>query len=179
MSDEENKSCEQRIEGHFESTMRRLRALSALIDRGIGNADDLDGLDTDDLVALCNELGIEAPAAPEPVLSITDDGIADPEEEWAKELRKAIADYAEDEGAFPESALESFILGASKHTVWDIQLSTGGPADGFEVEVNDGGSIDEIAYYFKDWFDGAKRWLHGDDLQAAERALQYLVCMEE
>jgi hypothetical protein len=179
MTDEANKSCAQRIEGHFESTMQRLRAVLALVDRGIGDAGDLDDLGTDDLVALCDELGIEAPVAPEPVLTITDEDIADPEEEWAANLRKAIADYAEDEGVFPEDALESFILGASKRTVWDIQLSTGGPADGFKVEVDNEGSINEISYYFKDWFDGAKRRLFGDNEEVAKQALQYLVCMEE
>lgn len=40
-----------------------------------------------------------------------------------------------------------------------IGLSWGGPADGFNVTVDEDGTIVEGEYYLEDWFDGARRSL--------------------
>lgn len=45
-----------------------------------------------------------------------------------------------------------------------ILLSTGGPADGFDLVLDDDGEIDSGEYWFQDWFDGARRRLESDEL---------------
>ena len=47
------------------------------------------------------------------------------------------------------------------HTVFivQVQLSWGGPADGFIVELDSDGNIIGVRYYFQDWFDYAEQVL--------------------
>ena len=42
-----------------------------------------------------------------------------------------------------------------------LELSTGGPADGFRFFENE----ETIEYYFQDWYDGAKEKLQGEDYE--------------
>lgn len=63
--------------------------------------------------------------------------------------------------------LYSEVLSASvtKMKRVDILLSWGGPSDGFQVELilQDGEwEIYEVYYYYKDWFDGARRQLNAE-----------------
>jgi len=54
-----------------------------------------------------------------------------------------------------------------------VDLSTGGPADRFEVTLDDDGQPECIQYVFQDWFDGARRSLSGDEFDAAWAFLSY------
>lgn len=69
-----------------------------------------------------------------------------------------------------DADLES-VLSVDKETVYDVRLSTGGPADGFRFVYRDGDLI-RAEYYFKDWFDSASEPL---DLADAE-TLANLFC---
>jgi hypothetical protein len=70
---------------------------------------------------------------------------------------------------------EDSILGITKRTVYKIELSWGGPADGFLITVDaDSHEIESIEYYFQDWFDGAKRELTGDEFEAVAEVFSYL-----
>jgi hypothetical protein len=64
-----------------------------------------------------------------------------------------------------------------------VQLSTGGPGDQFEIDVDDEGNVVRIRYRFIDWFDGAERTLSGDEAEDAEAFLdtfvEYAVRMEQ
>lgn len=60
---------------------------------------------------------------------------------------------------------------------FEIQLSTGGPADGFIVELDqDGESIERAWYYYKDWFDSAETELFGSELDLVRTMFAELVC---
>lgn len=58
------------------------------------------------------------------------------------------------EEAFEE--LNNFALGISTYRVIKIELSTGGPADWLELEVDDDGSARRLTYHYADWFDHAE-----------------------
>lgn len=50
----------------------------------------------------------------------------------------------------------------------EVLLSTGGPEDALHADIDRDGTIVRIEYIFKDWFDGARRTLHGSDFDTAE-----------
>ena len=50
----------------------------------------------------------------------------------------------------------------------DVCLSTGGPADGYKIYLDQDGDITKIKYYFADWFDYAETTLSGEALDLAE-----------
>ena len=69
----------------------------------------------------------------------------------------------------PSDQYDSYMQGVLEisplHIVYRVGLSTGGPADGFYLYVDpEDKTIDNIEYYFQDWWDGAKRTLMGDEL---------------
>jgi len=75
-----------------------------------------------------------------------------------------------------ESALEGwseYPLGVQVKKLLRVDLSTGGPADWFEVTLDDGGQPEHITYVFQDWFDGARHSLSGDEFDAAWAFLSY------
>lgn len=41
-----------------------------------------------------------------------------------------------------------------------VTLSTGGPADGININLDHDGEIIGVQYWFQDWFDGATRPVH-------------------
>lgn len=61
-----------------------------------------------------------------------------------------------------ESILSAEIEGDRLH----VQMSWGGPSDGFYADVDKDGTLDNVRYYFKDWFDGAE--IHVNDLVVEE-----------
>ena len=74
-----------------------------------------------------------------------------------------VADAARDEQY--EAPLSVDVLRMVK-----VLLSTGGPADWFELTWGPGDDDDEpsrITYHFSDWFDHAERALEGDEYAAA------------
>ncbi len=77
--------------------------------------------------------------------------------------------YAEEiEVGLPEQEINNKVLCVDKYTTYRIMYSTGGPADGFWITVDDEGDIITIEYYFQDWFDGARRTLTGSDYANAK-----------
>ena len=113
--------------------------------------------------------------------ALLDDG-----EGTAKQRRKAAdtlgLDYDADKEALREAAIEcmgEYPLAVSVKRILKVELSWGGPSDFFECEM-DGREIVDVTYHFQDWFDGAKRALDGDDLDAAIRFCSYFAeCAEE
>lgn len=50
-----------------------------------------------------------------------------------------------------------------------LEISWGGPADGFYIDVNpEDREIERITYYFQDWHDGAEMVLSGSDFDLAK-----------
>lgn len=84
-------------------------------------------------------------------------------QERLDEIREAIKDE-DKRDVYYES-----ILAVAKRIVYDIQLSTGGPADGFKIIVDpESMEIEAIEYYFADWFDYASVSLTGKDFKIVE-----------
>jgi hypothetical protein len=56
------------------------------------------------------------------------------------------------------------ILSLSSEIVFTLELSTGGPADGFRFYADPKEKeITKVEYYFQDWFDGAELLLTDED----------------
>jgi hypothetical protein len=66
-------------------------------------------------------------------------------------------------------------LGITKEVVITYLMSWGGPSDEFEIHIDPTDrSITEIFYVYKDWFDGARRRLEGEEFDLIEAELSYL-----
>jgi len=91
-----------------------------------------------------------------------DDDKDDDEDDRHRNLSQFLTDGLRDQ------ALES-VLCVDKRIVYDICLSTGGPADGFRL-VSDGEDWVNGEYYFKDWHDGASRNL---DISTVEMIAEF------
>lgn len=59
--------------------------------------------------------------------------------------------------------LDEYPLGVSITRVMRVDLSTGGPGDWLEVELDDDGDVVTVTYHFNDWFDHAERRVHEGD----------------
>jgi len=169
-----SKSCAERIGPALDQQLTRFAMLLALVDARVCNEGDLDRLGLDDLEELCETLDLHPHLESVPIDPTDED---DREEAWCMLAREQIASLVDDEYMWPETASE-VLLGVSKKIVYDVELSTGGPADGFEVEVDERGNIVDIEYYYSDWYDGARQHLRGEAYDTAERALAYIVAFE-
>jgi hypothetical protein len=49
------------------------------------------------------------------------------------------------------------VLSIEKKTLITVLLSFGGPSDGFDFTFDKDGELDSCYYWYKDWFDGARR----------------------
>ncbi len=49
------------------------------------------------------------------------------------------------------------VLSIEKKTLITVLLSFGGPSDGFDFTFDSDGELDSCYYWYKDWFDGARR----------------------
>lgn len=142
-------TCEQRIEGELK---RELERISAIL-RKTEILENHEIYDDEELELLDQEE--------------LENEFEDDEIEELKELGdETIQSYQEG------------ILAVDKHVVYFVQLSTGGPGDGFYLTVDDG-EITRIEYEFLDWFDGARRVLHGKDFDLVSDIMQRVVYMEE
>ena len=61
-----------------------------------------------------------------------------------------------------------------KEGYFRYQLSWGGPSDEFRFYVNPDFSVYRIEYVFLDWYDGAKRELHGKNYDLLEEIYNYM-----
>lgn len=53
------------------------------------------------------------------------------------------------------------------------QISYGGPSEEFRFYCTEGFNIDRIEFWYLDWFDGAKRILHGKNLETMEEIFNF------
>lgn len=91
-----------------------------------------------------------------------------------KAEQDADGEYSEDN----REEYEQGILSIDKISRYDVCLSTGGPADGFRLDFQDG-EIIRAEYYFQDWYDGATRTLEGDKFRAvADMFTPLIECFE-
>lgn len=60
-----------------------------------------------------------------------------------------------------------YLLSIESYRTVRIDLSTGGPGDWFEVQLDSDNEPRRIEYHFNDWFDHAARTLDGDEYDAA------------
>jgi hypothetical protein len=58
------------------------------------------------------------------------------------------------------------VLDVEKKRSIRILLSTGGPGDWFEVDVDSDNSLGDVTYHFQDWFDHAEMRVYGDAADA-------------
>lgn len=77
---------------------------------------------------------------------------SEPSEETVEKFREELIKNEE----YNEESLYELPLGMTKHTVFKIELSTGGPADFIKAYVDGEGIIDRVTYHYQDWFDGAE-----------------------
>jgi hypothetical protein len=49
------------------------------------------------------------------------------------------------------------VLSIEKKTLITVLLSLGGPSEGFDIVFDSDGELDSCEYWYKDWFDGARR----------------------
>lgn len=155
VSDTKQETCEERIEAHQEGREEDFATLFAIASdtttecpacAGTGYRVDSEGDDED--CPSCGGTGEKLP-------------------EYAGE--QIDADQASERlGEYP--------LGLSVRRVMRVDLSTGGPGDWLEAELDDDGEVIAVDYHFNDWFDHAERRVHqGDALwQAAEYYAEYL-----
>ena len=68
-----------------------------------------------------------------------------------------------DEYGLDFSYVEPYTFKDQRDGYWRYQLSWGGPSDEFRIWVDSERDIQEIEYWFMDWYDGAHRKLAGDD----------------
>lgn len=88
------------------------------------------------------------------------------------------ADDLDNEDAALESAQErlwEMPLSIEMVRVVRVLLSTGGPEDAIEYTLDSDGDVIRAEYVFKDWFDGARKPLDGDDFSTALGFFEALV----
>ena len=158
------------------------------------SVDELAALSAGEVQAL-DQLDVELPAPLAEIVRETtaDDEHADAAAIWARLRDDPDADLADeltdaDVDRVRESARERIVempLGVSSRTVFVIEMSTGGPADQFEVICrgshpryvagDDPFEVERIVYRFSDWFDQAEDELSGADLAAAEAFARHVI----
>ena len=70
---------------------------------------------------------------------------------------------------------EERILSCDKSISFKICLSWGGPADYFIIEIDpEDHQINSIKYQFQDWFDGAEKYLKGEEFDLVANMFDYL-----
>jgi hypothetical protein len=99
--------------------------------------------------------------------------------EWASDLGIDPEDHSslddlkqEIQEKHRDRALEG-VLSVDVRKSYRVLLSWGGPSDGFDFVFNNEGELIECEYFYRDWFDGAKRPVPMD--QAEELAQLYCV----
>ena len=78
-------------------------------------------------------------------------------------LASRLSDLPEAEGVLN---VERYLKNYREQTItWIILMSYGGPSDEFEVIVSWEGEVEKITYVYKDWFDGARLEVEGDEFE--------------
>ena len=136
-------TCEERIDEQMESAMARLR--EALRDEEIVEVYALE----------CESCGHKWQSEDEFEDCLecnSEDVLADPVDQEERETR--------------DSYMEDVLWFGKRFEVWRVELSCGGPQDYIDLFVDpEDHVIDHAIYHFLDWFDGAQRYVGGDDLE--------------
>jgi len=82
------------------------------------------------------------------------------------DLQELYQDYFEGVLCFQEPAWDVDNYSSYTHVIVQVQLSWGGPADGFIVEMDAELDIIRVCYYFQDWFDYAERFLSPNQMMS-------------
>ena len=137
MTAERNARCEDRIDGELRD---RMETFSALVKAS--RTTDVDELTDAELVTVTN--------------------LTEPDRSEYEGQRGAerLADEA-------QTTIYEMPLSVETIRTVKVLLSTGGPADWFEAQLDDDGDIRRIEYVYQDWFDGARRTLDGADFDTA------------
>lgn len=137
-------TCEERIDEQMESAMARLR--EALCDEEIAEVYALE----------CEECGHKWQSEEE-----LDDCLECDSSDVLADLVER-----EEERETRDSYMEHILWFNKKYEVWRVELSCGGPQDYIDLFVDpEDHVIDHAIYHFLDWFDGAQRYVGGDDLE--------------
>lgn len=134
-ADNRQRTCEERIGENLESRVKHFAALVKA-----SEAESVDDLTDDELSDATNEY--------------TPDRSEYEGERGAENLREAA-----------QTAIYELPLAVTTYKMVRVELSTGGPADWLEAQIDDDGDILRIEYVFQDWFDGARRTLDGSELR--------------
>lgn len=164
-------TCEERIDEHFKNTMEDIRFFVVLLD-----ANSLDELDKDQIKKL-SDMGHDPEDFDfdDKYQLIDEYGLAFDftTQQQGKDIAPHFVEMVDEwDYGYKEAAQES------NEAIARWELSWGGPSDGFLIEYNYNGrfwEIENIIYYFHDWFDGAGKTLFSQDFDDVERVVEALV----
>lgn len=139
-------TCKERLPAHLAGRMETLGALVKGYE--VRDQDDLDALTDDDVTEIVN--------------------IYDPAEA-RKEANDNTPDGVNERCA---ESLQQLALCVESKRMIDVCISTGGPEDRFEFWLDEDGRPERIWYIFKDWFDGARQELEGEQFEIAAQAAE-------
>lgn len=81
------------------------------------------------------------------------------------ECPECLSDDVSTEAEETREDYEQGVLAFDKVTTYQVTMSTGGPADGYILHVDDDGYITSAEYWFQDWFQPKRKFvLVGDNL---------------
>jgi hypothetical protein len=143
-----NETCEARISDHMEGRESQFAALL--------NPADLDDEDAIAAYVERHTLSDEDTA----IVAAVDAGRGQEHyesdvtfDDAYTELADRLRDELQDEGT---EHIDESVLGVGTRVVMRIELSTGGPGDWVEAELDDR-EVQDVTYHFNDWFDHAER----------------------
>lgn len=104
--------------------------------------------------------------------AIVDNGPATFDEDYDDE------ELTEDEA---QERLDELPLSVEPRRFIRILLSTGGPGDWLDAEIDVDGTVTSVSYHFNDWFDHAERPVHSDSAlwRYAESMAEYVSFAED
>jgi hypothetical protein len=155
MTAERQRTCEERIEENLESRLAFMKGVLTSY-RDPVTEDGLADTPYEDLAEMVKERHTELP------WKRGKDG----RYRTARSRADLIEALVEQSDRADDEWVESPIS-VSTETVVTVQFSWGGPSDEFKVTLDDDGDITNVEYLFKDWFDGAKRGLVGEQEEVA------------
>lgn len=152
-----DKTCKERIDDHYDSTMETLRILWA------GYCNDN-----------CPECDGDGKVMKNPTSKAKNPKLINcPVCKGEGKLSEDVSDY----GSLFEYGLSFDYCYPSKRDAgyFRYQLSWGGPSDEFRIYANQvkfGWEVYRIEYWFMDWFDGASKTLHGEDFKFMKNLIE-------
>jgi hypothetical protein len=149
-------TCEERVSGELQDQLDDLRRLWAA---HCGQPEECEDCDGEGLAKTADGEGFQD----EPCEACDGTGEIEPDEDGNVEDLGNLYDYGLCFDYVAPGTFEDQDEGYFRY-----QLSWGGPSDEFRIFADQSGrgwSIYRIEYWFLDWYDGASRRLHGEDLE--------------